>query len=176
MSVIFKTFILLFLCLPQVATALELFGVNLENSSRDELRSAVKQAGLILIREAGEDQWYDIYDSSTAVQGSSRLFLGFVKADQSFAFAEYEFNGIDSRNLAQTLILKYGDAEMKSGRYLSDRSYRWQRDGIEIKLANDWQNYRFRLSYIEFGNLAKLQQEQSGKVARNEQTAEYSVF
>ena len=53
--------------LPQAATALELFGVDLENTSRYELRSAVIQAGLLLISEAGEEEWYDIYDSSTIV-------------------------------------------------------------------------------------------------------------
>ena len=112
------------------------------------------------------------YDSSTIVAGPSRLFLGFVKADQSFAFAEYEFTGTNAKHLAQTLILKYRDAETESGRYMTDRRYRWRRDGIEIKLASDWQNYRIRLSYIEFNNLAKLQAEKAEKVAKNEETAE----
>jgi hypothetical protein len=162
--------------MPQVTIALELFGVDLESSKRDEVRSAVEQAGLVLIREAGEEEWYDIYDSSAVVDGSSRLFLGFVKADQSFAFAEYEFKGTDATQLAQALVSKYGDAETQTGRYMSDRRYRWQREGIEIKLSSDWQNYRIRLSYIEFNNLAKLQAEQSEKSASNEETAEYSVF
>ena len=136
----------------------------------------MKQAGLVLIQEAGEEEWYDVYDSSTVVDGSSRLFPGFVKSDQSFAFAEYEFTGTDPGQIAKALKLKYGDADTKTGRYMSDRKYRWQRDGIEIKLASDWQNYRIRLSYIEFNNLAKLQAEQSTKVVEHEEVAEYSIF
>lgn len=166
---IFKILSVLLICLPQVASALELFGVALESTSRDELRAAVKQAGIVPIQEADEKQWYDVYDSSQMLAGSSRLFLGFVKADQGFAFAEYEFPGIDASRLLQQLKLKYGDAEAVVGRYMSDRSYRWQRDGIEIKLISDWQNYKTRLSYINVTNLATLQAEQSA--SKNEETA-----
>ena len=168
---ILKILPVLLICLPQVAPALELFGVALETTSRDELRAAVKQAGIVTIQEAAEKKWYDVYDSSLVLDGSSRLFLGFVKADQGFAFAKYEFPGIDASRLLKRLKLKYGDAEAGVGRYMSDRSYRWQRDGIEIKLISDWQNYKIRLSYINFTNLATLQAEQSAAISKNEETA-----
>ena len=171
MSGILKILAVLLICLPQVALALELFGVALETTSRDELRAAVKQTGIETIQEAGEEQWYDVYDSSAVLDGSSRLYLGFVKADQGFAFAEYEFPGIDASHLLQRLKLKYGDADADAGRYMSDRSYRWQRDGIEIKLISDWKNYRTRLSYIDSSNLATLQAEQSAAIAENKETA-----
>jgi len=45
--------------------ALELFGVSLTSTNRTELRSAVKAAGVRLIREGGENNWFDVYDIRT---------------------------------------------------------------------------------------------------------------
>jgi hypothetical protein len=153
--------LLLMLGLSPAAPALELFGVNLETTNRDELRNAVRDAGVVLIREGGEANWFDAYDSATVLVGSSRLYLGFVKQDQRFAFAEYEFNGLNPQPILNSLTVKYGPAETRAGRFLSDRNYRWQRDGIEIELSSDWQNYKIRLSYINPANMADLLAEQS---------------
>ena len=38
------------------------FPLSLPN--RDELRAAVKEAGVVLIREGGDDNEFDVYDSS----------------------------------------------------------------------------------------------------------------
>ena len=143
------------------ATALELFGVELETTDRDALRAAVKEAGVELIREGGETAWFDVYDSAAVLPGSRRLYLGFVKADARFAFAEYEFTGLDAQPMLAALSGKYGEPETRAGRYLTDRSYRWQRDGVAIELAADWHNYRLRLSYVVPRNLAALQAERA---------------
>lgn len=144
----------------QPVAALELFGVDIESTSRDELRGAVKDAGVVLIREGGDDEWFDVYDSSTVFTGSTRLYLGFVRADQRFAFAEYEFNGFNSKRILRDLTTRYGAAETRAGQYVSDSSYLWQRDGIEIRLSSDWHNYKTRLSYVKPANLADLRAEQ----------------
>ncbi|MEM7563404.1 MAG: hypothetical protein AAF353_10195 [Pseudomonadota bacterium] len=158
-----KTYQLLILLawLPAQAFALEFYGVALENTSRDELRAAVKQAGAVVLQEAGDEHWFDIYDSSAVVAGSSKLFLGFVREDQRFAFAEYEFPGLNASQFVAKLKDRYGDAEISHGRFVSDRRYQWEKDGIVIHLVNDWQNYKTRLSYIESENLARLQQEKA---------------
>ncbi len=142
--------------LPGPLMALELFGVTLESTTRDELREAVKQAGIELVREGGEDQVFDVYDSSAVMPGSSHLFLGFEPDNQGFAFVEYEFIGLDTRRLLADLSGKYGDPEVDQGRFLSDHGYRWQRDGIQIHLRVDWSNYRTRLSYVDPAALAAL--------------------
>lgn len=141
------------------AMALELFGVSLETTSRDELREAARNAGLVLIREGGEDNWFDIYDSTSVFPGSVHFYLGFVKQDQSFAFAEYEFRGLKMNSLLRRLSSKYGEPEIEAGRFVSDNRYRWQRDGIKIELTSDWRNYKTRLVYIEPANMAALQAE-----------------
>jgi hypothetical protein len=149
------------LCYP--ATALELFGVTLESTTRDELRAAGEQAGLVLIREGGEDNWFDLYDSAAVLDGSSRFYLGFLKQDQRLAFAEYEFRGFGRKRLLRDLKTKYGAAEVKVGRFFSDRSYFWQRDGVEIELSTDWQNYRTRLIYRVPANMSELIAEMSAR-------------
>ncbi len=174
MNFIYQRIVLLFLCSGccYPVAALELFGVTLESATRDELRAAVTQAGMVLTSEGGEDKWYDLYDSSTALEGSSQLYLGFVKQDQRFAFAEYEFKGLQRKQLLRDLTLKYGAAEVQGGRFISDRSYRWQQEGIEIELTGDWQNYKTRLIYVMPANMADLLAERSSRVPQQEAEAE----
>ncbi len=145
--------------------------MSLESTSRSELRSAVKAAGVVLIREGGKENWFDVYDSSRALAGSSRLYLGFVKQDLRFAFAEYEFGSLISRQLLSNLTAKYGAAEIQSGRFISDRKYRWQRDGIAIELSSDWRNRKSRLSYINPVNMADLLAERATLSAQAEAIA-----
>lgn len=159
---------ILLLALASPAQALELFGVTLESSNRDQLREAAKEAGMTLIREGGDDIWFDIYDSSTVLTGSVHFYLGFIKRDQRFAFAEYEFRGFNSKSMLQRLSARYGAPEVRRGKFLSDRSYRWQRDGIEIRLASDWQLYRTRLSYVIPANMVDLQAERAAYFADQE--------
>ncbi len=170
---------------PEATFGFELFGQQLESASRDPLRAAVRQAGVTLVRQGGDTQFYDIYDSSAVFKGSRRLYLGFVKKTQQFAFAEYEFEGLEVTSLLQDLVLKYGETEIVDGDYISDRSYRWQRDGIQIKLRADWPRNQIQLSYSHPENLSLLRLEQSEMVqadieqAKIEQTSaetEVSVF
>jgi len=158
--------------LSNPALALELFGVTLESTTRDELRGAGQQAGLVLIREGDEDNWFDVYDSSTVLDGSSRFYLGFVKQDQRLAFAEYEFGGLVRKQLLRDLTLKYGAPEVQGGRFVSDHGYHWQRDGIEIELSSDWQNYKTRLIYRVPANMGNLFAEMSARDKPQEAEAE----
>lgn len=164
--------LLLFAGLCQPAAALELFGVSLESTNRDALRQAAGEAGLVLLHEGGEDNWFDAYDSSAVLDGSTRFYLGFVKQDQRFAFAEYEFSGLNQKPLVRKLTTKYGVAEVQAGRFVSDRSYRWQHDGVRIELSSDWQNYKTRLLYVIPENMAALLAEKSAQAEQQQAEAE----
>jgi len=158
-------------------SALELFGVNLQSTNNTELRTAVKAAGVLLIREGGQDNWFDVYDSSKALAGSTRLYLGFVKQDQSFAFAEYEFNGLNPAQILTNLTAKYGAAESQAGSFISDRKYRWQRDGIEIELSSDWRQHKTRLSYVNPVKMSVLLAERASYIGQLTADAEaFSVY
>lgn len=159
--------------------AVELFGLDLLNSDQQELRVAVKQAGAELIRESGELFWFDSYDSSGVLPGSSRLYLGFVRQDRRFAFAEYEFVGFKHDQMLVRLNQKYGSGQVNPGNFFSDQEYRWQQDGIQITLKTDWQNYRTRLSYINPVTLKQLKQEQVKaelELDQSESGQDYSLY
>ena len=158
------------------AAALELFGVNLESTNRDELSGAVKAAGVKLVRAGSGEQVFDVYDSSAVLADSKRFYLGFAGEDQRFAFAEYEFNGLNTRAMLERLTTRYGAAEIRAGRFVSDRVYRWQQDGIDITLTGDWHNFKTRLSYVHPENLAALHAEQSTVTAAEETTTEVTSF
>lgn len=169
-------FILLFLVLAP-AQAVELFGVQLGQASRDQFRSAIKKSGAKLISEAGIDEFYDVYESSRILHNSRRLYLGFVKKDGKFAFAEYEFNGLQQRGLLAKLVEKYGKGQKTSGKYLSDTSWQWQVNGIHITLQSDWQAFTTRLVYRNPDALKLLKQEQTSHLANlNQQQDAYLRF
>lgn len=176
-SSIFKSlalFISCFLSFP--AIALELFGVNLESTNSGELRDAAKQAGVVLVRESDEESWFDVYDSSTVLEGSSLLYLGFVKNNQQFAFAEYEFPGVNTRALLAKMTRKYGKASVSAGRFISDKRYRWDQDGIAIELRSEWQNYKTRIIYRNPVVFAELLQERLTVNKAPAATPEVSIF
>ncbi|MDJ0832223.1 MAG: hypothetical protein QNJ69_01800 [Gammaproteobacteria bacterium] len=151
----------LLLLMASPGHAAQLFGISLQDATRDQLRSAVKNSGVELIREGGDQAFFDIYDSKNLLPGSVHLYLGFVKQDQSFAFAEYAFNGLRQPQLLQRLSAKYGQPQLKQGKYLSDQSHVWQSGQISISLSYDWQNYQTRLTYSRPDKLELLRQEQA---------------
>ena len=163
-------------CLPLQAKALELFGVELGSVGRDAMREAIEQAGVELLREGDEARKFDLYDSSAAVPGSARLYLGFTPDGARVAFVEYEFVGRHVERLHAELTRKYGEASVKGGRYLTDKAYSWRRDGIDIRLAYDWSLYRTRLSYIEPDALARLRNAGTPIAAENDETETISFF
>ena len=170
-----KLFFLIFLLsyLTQAGGA-ELFGVNLSTTSRDELRVAVKNAGVKLVQEAGIDAFYDIYKGGGILHKAKHLYLGFVKKDNKFAFAEYEFIGLHQPGMLRKLNKKYGNAKRLKGSFMSDQSYSWLSNGIEITLYQDWPAHKMRLSYVNPEALKQLRVEQKMfKIAVKNQNANY---
>lgn len=142
------------------AQAVDLFGVNLQDASRGQLRNALKNSGIRLLSEAGVDALYDVYKSDQLLHNSTRLYLGFVNKDKQFAFAEYEFKGLRHQELLQKLITKYGKAQKTGGKYFNDGSWKWKIDSITISLETDWQAYKTRLTYKNPVAMQQLKQEQ----------------
>lgn len=151
---------LLLLLLPINGAAVELFGLDINSTNREELRAAVQENGAELISEGNDQQWFDAYDSSALFPGSRRLFLGFVRSSGAFSFLEYEFPGVSADRLLSRLESKYGAAdETRTGDFISDKRFIWNRNGLVIELYSDWPNYRVLLSYRNDGNLQLLQSE-----------------
>ena len=161
------------ICFALSAHAVQLFGVDLQNANQQQLRTAVKNAGVKLISEAGDEDFFDVYDSTSVLAGSTHLYLGFVKKDKQFAFAEYAFSGLKQPFMVQKLEQKYGKAQVSTGRFQSDRRFSWQSNGISITLYTDWANYQTRLVYFKPDALTLLRQEQQqfkiGQVEQKDQ-------
>jgi hypothetical protein len=139
--------------------AVKLYGIELENATPKQLRSAVKKAGGKVVSEGGKDRWYDIYSSDKLLYGSQKVYLGFTKQDKRFAFLEYEFgNAVKDKMLAK-LNTRYGQAKITRGFFLSDTVYKWSVGKITIKWYYDFPSSVYRLIYEEPQIFAKLQAE-----------------
>ena len=147
--------------------ALELFGIDLLASGQQELRDAAKKAGFQLVSES-DDTWFDIYDSSSIIEQSSRLYLGFTKNDARIAFVEYEFPGLREVKMVKHITAKYGDPEILDGLFISDKTYLWSQPGIDITFRVDWGNYRSLLSYINPVAMNELRKEQAAAALETE--------
>lgn len=156
MNAIVITLSLLFAAFATAPQAAKLFGVDLATATKTSLSQAAKNAGARLNRQAGELQLYDEYSSVNILEGSDKLFFGFSKETEKFAFAEYEFKGLHHEKMLQKLSSKYGEPEKIKQVFISDGIYRWQVDGIEISYYKDWQQYKTRVTYIVPELLAQL--------------------
>jgi hypothetical protein len=167
-----KIIILLFIiALPGPTSAVDLFGVNLSVATPDQFRMALQQVGVKPLRKLGGNPFYDTYKADTLLQNALQLHIGFVKSDRRFAFAEYEFNGLEQPAMLHKLNKKYGQATITKGKYLSDQSLLWQQGEIMINLSQDWKAYKTRLIYFNKEALTLLREERSrveldGKIAR----------
>lgn len=165
-------FLILFL-FASSAQAVELFGVELAQASRDQLRGAIKNAGVKLVREAGDDAFFDTYEADSLMPGAKFLYLGFTKKDRQFAFAEYRFSGLSNEPLLQRLKQKYGQPQRAKPRFFSDYRYRWTDGSIEINLYSDWSSYATRLVYFNIQNLTELRAERGSFMSAVDSAQEY---
>jgi hypothetical protein len=148
-----------FVCTCPAHAATMLFGVDFHQATRDEMRTAVRNSGAKLIKEAGSDGFYDEYGSNTLLPGSSKLYLGYVKKDNRLAFVEYQFEGFHHPQMIQKLTQKYGKPETHKGKFQSDSRYQWLSDGVKILMYQDWAAYKTRLLYFLPQNLSELRLE-----------------
>lgn len=154
-----KTWLLLLILIAPQLQAASLFGLDLRQATREQMRVAVKNTGAQLITQSVGDGLYDIYASAKLIPDSHRLYLGFVKKDDHVAFVEYEFIGLNQPQLLQRLSSKYGKPSLTPAQFHSDKSYQWLSEGVQIVLYQDWSAYRTRLLYFIPENLALIRQE-----------------
>lgn len=159
-SYFISLFTIVFFLIPP-AYAAELFGLDLLTATKTTLRQAARQGGARLKKEAGEFEFYDEYFSADILKDSDKLFMGFSKETEKFAFAEYEFKGLSNDKMLQKLISKYGPPKKIKKSFISDAISRWNSGGVEISFYQDWYQYKTRVTYIVPEVLAQL------KIAKN---------
>lgn len=143
--------------IAQNATASELFGLQIKSATPEQFRTALKQAGASIIQKSDENRPYDIFDSRELMPGSSLLYIGHAGDNQQTAFVEYEFVGLQQKAVLRLLSRKYGSPVVRNAKYISDKSYYWDLNGIRVTLWSDWKSFRTRLSYVVPESMALLQ-------------------
>ncbi|HCU67625.1 MAG TPA: hypothetical protein DF774_17900 [Rheinheimera sp.] len=129
----------------------ELFGVLIKCANRDQLREAVKQAGLGVKRE-NKNYWTDVYLSDKALKGSSELEIIYTAKD-IFAKAQYTFpSHLDADQIVHVrdfVANKYGNPTTSTGNTtLGDASFEWRLvDGIILTVSRGWPDTTTYLSF-----------------------------
>jgi len=128
-------------CLKKASTLI--FGEALNCTSKEALRRALKNGGLRATRE-DDGYWFDKYDSSTALEGSSELSVAYIHG--KFAKAYYEFSSsmntgkvVEVRNM---VVRKYGPPVSSFGTpSVGEVRYTWNlKDGIKVEVLRGWPN------------------------------------
>lgn len=144
--------------LSPLASAAELFGVPLLTANKASLGLAARAAGAKL-QDTDAPEVFEIFDSSEVLSESQRLFLGFDVQDNSFAFAEYQIKQLQHKRMLSKLKRKYGEPQVKPGKFISDQLYRWQSNGIEISYQRQWACHCSELRYAVPAKLALIKQQ-----------------
>lgn len=165
------------LCIKKAGT--ELFGEVLICTTQSDLRSAVKEEGAEVIRE-DDDSWYDEYDTTELLEGSTTLTIGYVNA--KFANAEYVFDpALDAGKVVTVrdmITSKYGKPAKAAGNPASGPvTYSWKlRDGIKVTVSRGKGDTATRLEFsypaasLKFKRMMKEQEKQAEEDRRKKQS------
>jgi TPR repeat protein len=160
-------------CKAKASTVL--FTVQVKCAFRGQLRQAVRAVGG---RSKREDNgfWYDLYDSSSLLDGSKELQLGFTQ-DGEFAKAIYVFpshlDRMQVRKVADMVVSKYGPPKSVRGNLeLGEMSYTWlQPDGIELRVHRGWPDTTTFLEFTHPTNTLRMTAEIEGIKTQQQQDA-----
>ncbi|MDP2832329.1 MAG: tetratricopeptide repeat protein [Pseudomonadota bacterium] len=129
----------------------KLFDSPILCSSREDFRGVLKLAGLQATRE-DNDYWYDNYNSSTVLEKSQKLTVGYTRAGD-LGVVEYSFPGHMDTGLVvwvrEMVASKYGWPDDSNGvQSVGEVTYRWRlKDGIEVKVWRGWPDTTSYLTY-----------------------------
>jgi hypothetical protein len=151
--------------------SLELFGVKLKGATRDQLRQAFKSGGLQPTR-VDSKYWIDKYDPASVLEGASEFAAGYVGKTNTFAYAEYTFNGFMDPGLvtkvAKMVTSKYGPPSAHEGMdNLGNVTYRWNLpQGMVIMVTRGWPD---TTTYLDFKDVAAFVALKAEVQAQNDQ-------
>lgn len=127
-----------------------LYGVHLDGGTRAAMRSALKASGLPAVRE--DDRfWFDRYDSSTALSGSTELAVGYTDAGL-LAVAQYVIPDTRSaprfREAAEMVRGKYGPPDSSLGSPgLGAAEHRWTVGNVVVRVQQGWPDATTYITY-----------------------------
>ena len=137
---------------------LQMFGVRLSTATREEIRQAMRQEGLIAQRE---DTAFteDIYDAPNLMPGLLQLKFSYARESQRLARVDYVFttfmDNAHAGELMQRIQSRYGRPANISGREESGPYHAvWRlQDQMEVFVGREWPS---KNTYLKFFNVAVL--------------------
>lgn len=140
-----------------------LFQRALRCALRDNFRRSIIEAGARVTREDA-NYWYDVYDSSALLEGSTELSVGYTQSGD-FARAVYLFPSRMAadqvQQVAEMVWIKYGKPQRSKGSLsVGPVSFEWTLpDGILIRVSRGWPETSTSLEYIYPKRLKQLERE-----------------
>lgn len=135
-----------------------MFGVRLSTATRDEVRQALRQEGLVAQRE---DLAFteDIYEAPNLMPGLLQLKFTYNRDSQRLAKVDYVFTTFSDNAHVGELMLRmerrYGRPAQVSGREESGPYHAVWRlpDQMEVFVGREWPS---KTSYLKFFNVAVM--------------------
>ncbi|MDD4911578.1 MAG: tetratricopeptide repeat protein [Sideroxydans sp.] len=148
-------------CVAKATTFL--FNEAVMCTNKDTLRAAIQEGGAVVERE-DDGYWYDIYDSSEILEGTSKLSVSYIKDKFARAFYEYDAD-MDTAKVVEVrdmVASKYGKPATSSGNpAVGEVRYTWKlKDGIQLEVNRGWPDTTVYLTYTHPANFAALEAEQ----------------
>ncbi|MDO5544150.1 MAG: hypothetical protein Q4F77_12750 [Acinetobacter sp.] len=146
-----------------VMAAPQLFNIELKGATRDQIRSALQNTNVKVVRE-DSNYWIDKYNSNAVLEGTTDLNFGYT-SNGKFAYAEYKFPVfMDSGKIievANFVSSKYGQPSQRSGNpNLGQASFTWNfKNGMSITAYRGWPDTTTYLNYKDKVNYSKMNAE-----------------
>lgn len=146
-----------------VMAAPQLFNVELKGATRDQIRSALQNTNVKVIRE-DNNYWIDKYNSNAVLEGTTELNFGYT-SNGKFAYAEYKFPVfMDSGKIVEVanfVSSKYGKPSQRSGDpSLGEASFTWNfKNGMSVTAYRGWPDTTTYLNYKDKTNYSKMNTE-----------------
>lgn len=137
--------------LTQQAKGLELFGQDLTQTNRQQMRQALAKSKVISLRE--QDAYpYDLYDPSPWLKGATEMVLGYTPTSQAFAVAEIAFRSEDDteqvRLVAEQVAKELGPWNRVLGRRASGPvEFEWRKGATRVLVHRGWPDTTTYLVY-----------------------------
>jgi len=140
----------------------ELFGAPLKTVTRQVMRQTLAKTNVKVIRE-DNNYWIDTYNPDSELNGANQFDTGYTDAGK-LAYAQYRFPSHMDKDqvtqIAKMVATKYEDWETIDGNpNLGSVEYRWDIDGVIIRVFRGWPNTTTFLKYEIPGNLRTMQAE-----------------
>ncbi|MQY51303.1 hypothetical protein [Rhodocyclus gracilis] len=164
-----------------LAAELTLFEIPLSTASREDIQSAIANAGGKLKSSSRDIDQYDA--RSIGLPGATQLEVVYLEKKLVMAQYSFRFGKNQEERMRKMLVSKYGQPSGGrgdfDGEYIDDGKYRWAFDNrMDLIYTKEFSGSRF-LSYVnvtEEARLGRIIKDADKRAAEKEAASKKSVF